>query len=224
VKPTILNGHERKQLLRGNTLDLDELEIHTLFVKPGQSPDTPHIHQDYDELIVIKDGNLRVTIGDTSRDLGAGSIAFALSGDEHVLKNISEQPVTYYVLKFKPAKKNPEAGKLVGKSLMKDWNDMVVKKTDKGESRLIFDMATPLFERFDMHATALNPGFESHPAHKHRAEEIILMIKGNGEETIGETFHKASAGDVILLRSNVSHAFKNTGVRQCGYYAIQWHN
>jgi quercetin dioxygenase-like cupin family protein len=50
------------------------------------------------------------------------------------------------------------------------------------------------------------------------------MIKGRGEIQIGETFHKATIGDVILLNSNVPHAFKNTGKEQCGYFAIQWHS
>jgi (S)-ureidoglycine aminohydrolase len=107
---------------------------------------------------------------------------------------------------------------------MMDWNELIVKKTEKGESRPIFDTATPMFARFDMHATALNPGISSHAPHTHRAEEIILMIKGNGEMQIGETFHKAKTGDVILLNSNVLHAFTNTGSEQCGYFAIQWHN
>jgi mannose-6-phosphate isomerase-like protein (cupin superfamily) len=50
------------------------------------------------------------------------------------------------------------------------------------------------------------------------------MIKGNGKMQIGEKFHKAIAGDVVLLGSNVPHAFTNTGNIQCGYFAIQWRN
>ena len=106
---------------------------------------------------------------------------------------------------------------------MKDWNELQVKKTDKGESRPIFDRPSSMFPRFDVHATALNPGMSSHAPHTHRAEEVILMIKGNGEMLIGQTSHKAKAGDAILLRANIPHAFTNTGSVQCGYFAIQWH-
>jgi (S)-ureidoglycine aminohydrolase len=81
-----------------------------------------------------------------------------------------------------------------------------------------------MFERFDMHATNLNAGMISHPPHTHRAEEIILMIKGDVQMQIGENFFNSTAGDVIFLEANVSHALKNTGSEQCSYYAIQWHN
>ena len=81
-----------------------------------------------------------------------------------------------------------------------------------------------MFERFDMHATSLDAGMISHPPHTHRAEEIILMIKGDVQMQIGENFYNSTAGDVIFLEANVPHALKNTGSEQCSYYAIQWHN
>ena len=115
-------------------------------------------------------------------------------------------------------------GKQGGGSFIKDWKDLAVKKTDKGESRQIFDRPSSMFERFDMHATNLDSGKISHPPHTHRAEEIILMIKGDVQMQIGEKFYNAAAGDVIFLEANVPHALKNTGREQCSYFAIQWHN
>lgn len=218
-------GRERRDVLNGSTLDLSGLEIHTSTLGAGQTNHPFIAHNDAEELIIVKEGNLKVTIEDTSKILGPGGIALILAGDQQMFQNASGKPATYYVISYKSKDGvNIERGKQGGGSFIKDWNEYEVKKTDKGESRPIFDRPSSMFKRFDVHATALNPGFASHPPHTHRAEEIILMIKGTGEMQIGETFHKAIPGDVILVNAKVPHAFTNTGNEQCGYFAIQWHS
>lgn len=225
VTPQKTPTGERRSLLKGSTLDLAALQIHTSTLRPGQTNHPPRALNDREELIIVKEGNLKVTLKDSSKLLGPGGLALIVAGDEQSFSNPSNQPVTYYVLGF--TSKDPvsrERGKEGGGSFMKDWTELEVRKTEKGESRPIFDRPSSAFPRFEVHATALNPGKSSHAAHTHRAEEIILMIKGAGEMQIGQGFHKAKGGDVILLRSNVPHAITNTGSVQCGYFAIQWHN
>lgn len=80
-----------------------------------------------------------------------------------------------------------------------------------------------MFPRFDVHATVLNPGLASHPPHTHRTEEVVLMTQGRGQIQINDKSYPAAAGDVILLRANVPHAFTNSSAASCGYFAIQWH-
>lgn len=224
VKPQKTATGERRQVLKGSTLDLATLQIHTSTLGPGKTNHPPRALNDREELIIVKDGNLKVMLGDSSKVLGPGGLALIVAGEEQSFSNPSNKPATYYVLGF--TAKDPvniQRGKQAG-SFMKDWKELEVKQTDKGESRPIFDRTSSMFPRFDVHATTLNPGFASHLPHTHRAEEIILMIKGNGEEVIGQTFHKAKAGDVILLNSNIPHAITNKGSIPCSYFAIQWHN
>ncbi|MDB5247484.1 MAG: cupin protein [Segetibacter sp.] len=218
-------GRERKDVVNGSTRDLDRLEIHTTTLNAGQTNHPPVAHNDVEELVIVKEGSLKVTIGDSSKILTPGGLALIVAGDKQTFQNISTKPATYYVISYKSKDGvNLERGRKGGGSFIKDWNEYEVKKTDKGESRPIFDRPSSVFKRFDVHATALNPGFASHAPHTHRAEEIILMIKGTGEMQISETFHKAVPGDVILVNSKVPHAFTNTGKEQCGYFAIQWHS
>ncbi len=225
VKPEKTQTGERRQVLKGSTLDLSNLEIHTSTLRPGLTNHPPRALNDREELIIIKEGNLKITINDSSKILGPGGLALIIAGDKQSFSNPSNQPTTYFVLSFiaKDAV-NIQRGKDGGGSFMKDWKDLEVRKTDKGESRPIFDRPSSMFPKFDVHATSLNPGFSSHAPHTHRAEEIILMIKGNTEEQIGQRFHRAKAGDVILLGSNIPHAITNKGNVQCSYFAIQWHN
>lgn len=111
-----------------------------------------------------------------------------------------------------------------GGAFARDWASFRVTKTDKGETRPVFDRPSSMFPRFDVHATVLNPGRASHPPHTHRTEEIILMTQGSGQILIDKTAHPAAAGDVVLLRANVPHAFTNTSQAPVGYFAIQWHS
>lgn len=225
VKPQKLENRETRKVLEGSALDLAHLEIHTSTIGAGVVNHAPRAYNDVEELILIKEGNIQATINDTTKVLGPGSILFIVAGDEQSFKNISDKPATYYVLTFKGRKPvSISRGKEGGGSFIKDWKDIAVTKTDKGESRQIFDRPSSMFERFDMHATNLNAGMISHPPHTHRAEEIILMIKGNVQMQIGENFYNSTAGDVIFLEANVPHALKNTGSEQCSYFAIQWRN
>ena len=107
--------------------------------------------------------------------------------------------------------------------MLLDWSALTVKKTDKGASRPVFDRPSSMFERFEVHATTLNTGFESHPPHTHPEEEIMLLMKGNVTLRIGEALYHAVAGDVMLMRPNVLHNVKNTGNEQCWYLAIKWY-
>ena len=86
----------------------------------------------------------------------------------------------------------------------------------------LFDRATAMLNRFDIHVTTLNVGQQSHDPHTHVNEEIILMIDGNAEERIGDKKELAKPGDVIRLGSKVLHNITNVGNKPCQYYAIQW--
>lgn len=79
-----------------------------------------------------------------------------------------------------------------------------------------------LTKRFEMHVTSLKENFKSHDPHQQRAEEIILVLEGNVEMLIGETYYPARAGDVLFAPTNVFHGLKNTGSGSCNYFAFQW--
>lgn len=215
----------QEQMFSGSTTDLSSFRVHTSTLQPGKTNHPSRALDDTEELLIVKEGTLTVQINDSSSQLGPGGLAMIIAGDRQSFRNEGQVPAVYYVLAFKS--KNPgniERGRQGGGTFIKDWKDFVVKKTDKGESRPVFDQPSSMFERFDVHATALNPGLASHDPHHHRAEELILMLKGDVEMQIGQSFYKAAAGDAIFLSSDILHALKNTGKEQCGYFAIQWHN
>ncbi|GAB3019234.1 cupin domain-containing protein [Spirosoma pulveris] len=213
---------EQRTILDGTSTDFSHIEIHATTLPPHQAPHPAHKHDD-EELIIIKEGQLTVTIAGKTKTLGAGSVALMMPGDEHGFDNRGDSPATYYVMRY--AAKEPadaERGKKAGGSFWIDWKDVAFQPHDKGGIRRMFDRATAMSKRFEMHVTTLNQGLWSHPPHTHRAAEILLMVDNSAQESIDGKLHPATTGDLIFLESNVPHAIQNTGNKPCTYFAFQF--
>ena len=216
-------SRKRKQILDGPTVFLDRFEIHATTLKAGMAPHPPHAHETEEELIIVKEGRVSVTIEEESKVLGPGSVAFAEAGDRHGFANAGSTPATYYVIKMRSRQTaDPQRGREAGGSFMIDYEDLEFRPHDRGGVRSYFNRSTALFDYFEMHVTTLNPGIQSHPPHTHKAAEIILVIEGQVEEQIGEAFYKGQTGDLFFLASQVPHAIRNRGKRPCRYFAFQW--
>jgi (S)-ureidoglycine aminohydrolase len=225
VKTTKLNGDvEKQQILNGTTLDLKTLDVYTLTLAAGKTY-TLLSNNNLEQLIVVKSGSINLILKDTTQTVGPGSVALVLAGDKISFKNSSDQPVSWYVLGYQSVNPvNLQRGNDAGPSFIKNWDLLKVNKSAKGETRSLFDRPTTMFERFEIHATALNPGYASHDPHTHRMEEIILMLNGGVLETINQDTKDAHAGDCIYLGSGSLHRPINNTNQQCYYLAIQWHN
>lgn len=213
---------ERRAILKGSGPVLQSLEIHASTIEPGKAAHAPHKHPE-EELIIIKEGKVKMTINGKSELLGPGSVALAVSGDEHGLENAGDTKATYYVLRY-TAKDSADhkRGAAAGGSFMVNWDNVSFNPHDKGGIRRFFERATTMIRRFEMHVTTLNTGIKSHDPHTHKAEEIVLLIEGNAEMQIGETLKKVAPGDLIYLGSNVLHAIRNDDTKPCTYFAFQW--
>jgi uncharacterized cupin superfamily protein len=222
---TIEDSRVRKDIMEGSTTSLSHFEAHASSIQPGNAPHAPHTHADEEELIIVKEGQIKMSINGVSNILGAGSIAYAIPTEEHGIINSGKTQATYYVLKYKS--KLPmdlPRAKQNGGSFMINWDTVKVAKTDKGQRREFFNKPTSQLVKFEMHTTALNAGLDSHAPHQHKEEEIILILRGNVTMHIGDKFYKAGPGDIVFLPSMVMHNLINTGDIQCEYFAFQWRN
>jgi len=225
-------------LFEGSTTDMEYLQMSACSISGGKTNDfrTP---DNEERLLIIRSGVVVVHVNDSSFTLTKGSIALIMPRDHYSLlgkhksarsdfakptsdTSAGDQPsdaCDYYLMKYRS--KNP-LGKAAGGSFVKKWEYIPFRPHDKGGVRNFFQHPTAMTRRFEMHATTLNEGLRSHDPHRHRAEEIIVVIDGKAEEQIGEKFYNASAGDVIFLPSNVSHAIRNDGTGPCTYFAFQF--
>lgn len=109
VKPTSKGA--RREVFDSATATLDRLECHVTTINAGESPHDPHRHPD-EELVIIKEGTLEVTINGQSQKAGPGLLLFYASNDLHGMRNVGETPATYFVLRWtSPGKEGPRPAK-----------------------------------------------------------------------------------------------------------------
>jgi (S)-ureidoglycine aminohydrolase len=121
-----------RHVMEGSTTSLARFEVHSSTLEPGKAPHPPQIHDDLEELIIVKEGQIKVTIKGAAKVLGRGSIAFVMPGDEHGIQNAGKTQASYYVLTYKSKlPQNLERAKQNGGSFMMDWNDIAAKKMRK---------------------------------------------------------------------------------------------
>ena len=214
---------ERRQIMEGKSNDLNYLEIHVTTLNPGKAPHGSHVHADMEELIIVKEGKVEENINGVKKILGPGSVILVMPGDEHGICNAGDTQASYYIIRWKTDQPiNAARGKESGGSAFYDWNNIEFKPTSKGGKRQIMDRKTSLLSTLEMHVTTLNEGAVSHAEHVHSNEEIILIIKGEAEESINGTPHRMGPGSLVFLTDEVPHGIRNTGKGQCEYFAFKW--
>ena len=99
---------ERRQVFNGPTATLDNFSGHITTLRPGEIAHAPHRHPD-EEMVIVKEGTIEVTINGEVRRAGTGSIFFYAPHDLHGMKNIGETNASYFVFRFVTAKTPPKS-------------------------------------------------------------------------------------------------------------------
>ena len=100
MKPTRSSVGEVRQVMKGPTATLDELEMHITTLNPGMASHPPHRHPN-EELIILRTGTVETLSKGVWTKLGPGSVIFNASNDWHSLRNVGEEPATYHVINWK---------------------------------------------------------------------------------------------------------------------------
>jgi (S)-ureidoglycine aminohydrolase len=216
-------GRTRRLLVEGTTMHLKHFRVHATTIEPGTAPNPPHPNKDADELFIVKEGKIKITIGDKSKDIEVGGIAVVLANEVHGIQNVGDKPATYYVFRYQAKMPTDiERGQKAGGSILLNESDCPFKAHDKGGRRDYYNRSTTQCAAFEMHTTALNAGLESHQPHTHATEEALLITKGTITMVIDCKIYQAKAGDLVILTSNIPHALINTTGAQCAYFAFTW--
>jgi len=91
---------ERRDFVDAPSATFRNLECHATTLNGGEIAHAPHRHPD-EELVLVKEGELAITLNDETRTVGAGSLCFIASQDQHGLRNASATArVTYHVIRI----------------------------------------------------------------------------------------------------------------------------
>ena len=214
---------ESRQLLEGTTNEFEYFEIHATTQYKGAVPRPPHTQKDIEEVIIIKEGTMKCSIGDRSAVLGAGSVLLIPPLKSQVFENIGNGPLTYYVLMFRSNKEMDMQRSIeAGSTLLINFDTLAYKEVNNKGTRKYFDRPTAMTENYEMHTTHLKVKGPSHAPHKHLDTEIILMIDGETEMTIDGVVYKAGPGDLYIVESGKMHGISNASEKPCSYFAFKW--
>jgi quercetin dioxygenase-like cupin family protein len=88
-----------RQVFKSPTATLDELELHVTTLPIRKAPHPPHKHPD-EEIIIVREGTVEVTVNGQTRRLGPGSVIFQAANQMHSIQNVGETPAVYHVIKW----------------------------------------------------------------------------------------------------------------------------
>ena|SRR5215471_5053841 len=88
---------EVRQMLTGLTHAGYRVDLHETALAAGQMPHAAH-HHVHEEMLLIREGTLDVTVKDRTERLGPGSVVYIASNEEHGFKNVGATQAKYFVL------------------------------------------------------------------------------------------------------------------------------
>jgi len=96
--PVNAGGKNRfRPIVEGLLHDGHPLEAHATELAPGAMPHAAHHHQ-HEEMFLVREGAVEVTVNGKSTHLGPGGVAFIASNDEHGIQNAGTVPAQYFVI------------------------------------------------------------------------------------------------------------------------------
>ncbi len=90
-------GNRIRAMLTGSTHTGCKIEMHQTELPPGGAPHPPH-HHVHEEMILVREGTMEVTIAGKTSKLGPGSAAYVASGEEHGWRNVGLTQAHYFIL------------------------------------------------------------------------------------------------------------------------------
>jgi quercetin dioxygenase-like cupin family protein len=86
-----------RQILTGLTHSGFKVDLHETELSAGEAPHAPHQHV-HEEMVLVREGELEVTIAGRATRAGAGSAVYVASNEMHGWRNTGRTPARYFVL------------------------------------------------------------------------------------------------------------------------------
>jgi len=217
------NDRESRFIMEGSSPHFEYLEIHATTQHKGAKPNPIKSNPDKEEVIIVKEGLIKISVNDQHMTMGPGGVLLLLPQSTHILENVGEGDASYYVMGYRSKKPmDLKRGLSAGGSMLFNPDSLEMKASSRGGGRAYFDRPTAMCENFEMHVTRLDQKGPSHDPHQHVDTEIILVISGQTEMTIDGKEYKAGPGDLYFMESNFMHGVRNATDEPCMYFAYKW--
>jgi len=207
---------------------LDKFEVHITTLRPGMFSHAVH-HHPWEEMLLIKDGDVEVSINGQKHRASPGYLIFFASHDPHNLQNVGATPATYYVINFvtdlvhsavdKPAAEQAVAGKLPSSVI--DCNSLPGAPTKTGSRVNVVDSPTLTFTRLAIHITTLNVGQSTATDMVDAGDEFFVLKSGLLEASVNGVTCRLKEGSVFYCAPNDKRTFRNIGTTPAVYQVFK---
>jgi quercetin dioxygenase-like cupin family protein len=210
------------------TPTLEKFEVHVTALRPGMSPHQPH-HHPWEEMLLVMDGNLEVSINGLKHHAGPGFLVFFASNDIHSLVNTGNKPATYFVINFYTASVHAAPNQAAAirnvpgmlPSSVIDCENLPAIPTKMGSRREILDSATLTFLKLESHITELNVGEDTGVNVQDPADEFFIVKSGTIEALVNGVTRQVRVGSCFYVAPNDERRFKNIGATTASYQVIK---
>jgi quercetin dioxygenase-like cupin family protein len=210
------------------TPTLEKLEVHVTTLLPGMASHPVHRHP-WEEMLLIKDGDVEVSINGQKHRAGPGSLIFFASNDPHNLRNVGDKPATYYVMVFctdlvhtapdKSAAERAVPGKLPSSVI--DCNSLPASPTKAGSHVSVVSSPTLTFQSLESHITTLNAGQSTASDIVDPGDEFVILKSGVVEVTVNGVAARINEGSMLYWAPNDKRTIRNIGTTPASYQVIK---
>jgi quercetin dioxygenase-like cupin family protein len=208
------------------TATLEKIEVHVTTLFPGKASHSPH-HHPWEEMLLIKEGQVEVSINGKMQDAGPGALVFLAAHDVHNATNIGDKPATYYVINF-----CTQAVHTVRDQPAAEWAPPALLSSRvvdcdslpfpaNGGHREVFDSPTVTFARLESHLSTLSPGKSTTPRSRDPGDELFIVKSGLLEATLNGVSCRLGAGSFYYVAPNEERTMRNIGTEPCSYQVIK---
>lgn len=99
LKPQADGPNKFRPIFDGTTHEGFHVSLHASDLAPGAMPHPPH-HHVYEEIFLVREGTVVVTIAGRESTLGPGGVAYVASNDEHGIRNAGPTHAQYFVFEL----------------------------------------------------------------------------------------------------------------------------
>jgi quercetin dioxygenase-like cupin family protein len=210
------------------TPTLEKFEVHVTTLLPGMASHPPH-HHPWEEILLIKEGDVEVSINGRKQHAGPGAMIFFASNDPHNLQNPGSKAATYYVINFytdlvhtvpdKPGAEQAVPGKLASSVI--DCNSLPATPTNAGSHVSVVSSPTLTFLALESHITTLNVGQSTAANIVDAGDEFVVLKSGEVEVTVNGVADRMKEGSMLYWAPNDKRMLRNIGTRPASYQVIR---
>jgi quercetin dioxygenase-like cupin family protein len=210
------------------TPTLEKFEVHVTTLQPGMESHPVHRHP-WEEILLIKEGDVQVSINGRKQHAGPGSMIFLASNDAHNARNIGSKPATYYVINFftdlvhtvpdKSAAEQAVPGKLPSSVI--DCDSLPSTPTTAGSHVSVVSSPTLTFLALESHISTLNVGQQTASDIVDAGDEFVVVKSGLVEVKVNGVAARMKEGSLLYWAPNDKRSLRNIGVTPASYQVIR---